>query len=174
LNPSLFSKGLELQKLFFFIIIILFLSIDFPNDISGERDKSLEKYHDILDFYYKWQEDLFDLGTHHRRELKYYLWENVSELIKTDADYMLVMPDSFDVMQVTSVFKKNRWLKFHGPVDIGQIKESIKKNPHLLLSWWRSKKYLIVSGRIKRVGLGRDAYGDTVEIHLETIHLSEE
>ena len=38
--------------------------------LNGD-DKSLERYYDILDFYYKWQEDLFDLGTHHRRELEY-------------------------------------------------------------------------------------------------------
>ncbi|PKL38111.1 MAG: hypothetical protein CVV44_13165 [Spirochaetae bacterium HGW-Spirochaetae-1] len=136
-------------------------------------DNALTNYFTLMTIYGKWREGLFGSRKYYERELWIFLTDLIHKEIETESDFILVFPESLQEKRVTCIFKYSRWLYFHGEIAVDALAPIIKKDPDLLKKWWRSGTLVTVSGRVKKFRIGRDTYGNTINIWLEKVVVKE-
>ena len=134
---------------------------------SGEKEKTaIENYYGLRRAYRLWHEGLFGSRKYNYYRLREYLDALRGKRIATPAEFHLLVPESVARPRVVCVFKTCRWLKIKGRLDRKALVPLIKKDPTLLKRWWRSRRLISVSGRLRKYRLTRDAHGDVIELWL--------
>lgn len=120
-----------------------------PSDAYAESDDSA-RFIALHEHYLNWRDGLFGSRGYHRRVLNDHLVGLLGKSVKTGYDYYLESPVKADNTRLRFVLFHGSWLYLDGKVSKESIREVVGDDPSILLSWWRSRKLLSVSGRIKR------------------------
>jgi hypothetical protein len=104
----------------------------------------------LHEHYLNWRDGLFGSRGYHRRVLYDHLVGLLGKSVKTGYDYYLESPVKADDTRLRFVLFHGSWLFLDGKVSKESIREVVGDDPSILLSWWRSRKLLSVSGKIKR------------------------
>ena len=159
----------------FFIIYSCCLLIYPQSNLLFASDGSTESvmnYLKLRKIYSKWKEGLFGSRKYNERLLKEFLHNLIYKEIKTDYSYAFASPYGARDRDIKCRFSYCQWLIFHGKIDLKGLEKILNNDKTAIKRWWRSKKLLSVSGKVMKFRLGRNRYGDTVEIYLEKIVLS--
>jgi hypothetical protein len=136
---------------------------------ASEINEAQRNYLQIKEYYSKWQIGLFGSSRAYLRKLKSHLAGIIGKRIETDKSFIIESPGSPVDKKLVCKLLECRWLKLHGMVDVHELKELVEKDRTLVNRWWRSGLLFTVSGRVRKFRIGRDSYGDTVELFLEII-----
>ncbi len=139
---------------------------------AKEAPQRVKNYLKLHDMFVKWQDGFFGSRKSSRRLLYMYLVDLIGQEIETGYNYYLVCDGDLENKKVKSKFRDERWLNFHGPVDISELENIARKDPTILKKWWRSKVLVSVSGKIRKFRIGKDRSGDTIELYLTKIKVS--
>ncbi len=178
-----FSKVLRIFIFIFFFLsagpgfVELILEILPDNDcVAGRADaaqisEAQQNFLDIKEYYAKWQIGLFGSSRAYLTKLKSHLVSIIGKRIETDRSFIIESPGSFTEKKVVCKLKECRWLKLHGFVDVDNLKELVEKDRSIIKKWWRSGLLFTVSGKVRKFRIGRDSFGDTVELYLDVIKI---
>ncbi len=136
---------------------------------ASEINEAQENFLKIKKYYTRWQIGLYGSSRAYLRKLKSHLLSIIGKRIETDRSYIIESPASHIDKKVICKLRECRWLKLHGMVDVAELKELVKKDGTLVNRWWRSGMLFTVSGRVRKYRIGRDSYGDTVELYFYKI-----
>lgn len=120
-----------------------------PSAAYAESDDSA-RFIALHEHYLNWRDGLFGSRSYNRRVLNDHLVGLLGKSVKTGYDYYLESPVKADDTRLRFVLFHGSWLYLDGKVSKESIREAVGDDPSILLSWWRSRKLLSVSGRIKR------------------------
>ena len=150
-------------------VLVLFL----PALAGREATPGENNYFALKNLYTKWHEGLFGSRNYYKRELYMFCVDLIDRDIETEPDYILLSPESIHEKSILCRLPHARWLYIHGPVDVRELRQVIKKDPLLLKNWWRSGRLLKAAGKVRKFRLSRDRYGDTVDLWLHRVTVSE-
>jgi hypothetical protein len=135
----------------------------------SEMNEAQKNFLLIKEYYTRWQIGLYGSSRAYLRKLKSHLVRTIGKKIETDKSYIIESPGSHIDKKIVCKLRECRWLKIHGMVDVSELKELVEKNRTLVNTWWRSGMLFSVSGRVRKFRIGRDSFGDTVELYLQII-----
>ncbi len=138
---------------------------------AAQISEAQQNFLDIKEYYAKWQMGLFGSSRAYLRKLKSHLISIIGKRIETDRSFIIESPGSVSEKKVVCKLKECRWLKLHGFVDADNLKELVEKDSRIVRKWWRSGLLFTVSGKVRKFRIGRDSFGDTVELYLEVIKI---
>jgi hypothetical protein len=154
----------------------------FKNSICAEPsgkpvpDNSKEAYNNYITLrklYFKWNKGLLKSKRHYKRVITKHLISIIGKEILTDYDYALISPEGRYEKELSCNLLLGRWLQVKGDIQQETLIKIVEKKPELLTKWWRSKKLLSVSGRLKDFSLDSDPLGEVIIIHLKDIKVKE-
>jgi hypothetical protein len=159
------------RNLFIPLFLLLLLST-LGGEEAPEDEKAVRRYLELQRRYTLWEEGLFGSRKAHERELRQFLLrECLGKKIRTAADYRLASPESITDPALVSPFPWSDWLRIKGPMDRQQILDVLGGDLTLLVTWWRTRRLVAVSGVVRKYRLVTDARGPAVEIVLESVTL---
>jgi hypothetical protein len=126
----------------------------------------------LRDLHTDWKDGLFGSRPNARKNLHEFLVKLIRREIKTDHSFYMVSPESLYDSMVHSVFSDEKWLRLKGRVDAESLKKVIEKDPLVLKSWWRSRRLLSVTGRVKDFRI--DDRDWTVVLFLDRMRVEEQ
>jgi len=138
----------------FVLAFVLVLSVTGINAQvgPGAADKSAEgtrNFIELHDVYLKWRDGYFGSRSHYRNHLYFLLLDMMGHRIVTGYDYCLLSPELIYEQKLRFAFYNGDWLHIEGKVNIESIKKIIGDDSSLLMTWWRSRKLVSVSGRLR-------------------------
>lgn len=116
------------------------------SDKSAEGTRNFIELHDV---YLKWRDGYFGSRSHYRNHLYFLLLDMMGHRIVTGYDYILLSPELIYERKLKFAFYNGDWLHIEGKVDIGSVKKIIGDDSSLLMTWWRSRKLVAVSGILR-------------------------
>lgn len=122
------------------------------NSGPGAADKSVEGTRNFIELhsvYLKWRDGYFGSRSHYRNYLYFLLLDMMGHRIVTGYDYCLISPELIYEQKLRFAFYNGDWLRIEGKVNIDSIKKIIGDDSSLLMTWWRSRKLVSVSGRLR-------------------------
>lgn len=123
----------------------------FLSEARAETDKKeTTNFIELHSLYMKWSSGLFGSRKYYRQKVYMHLMTLLDKYIKTGYDYYLESPEAVYDTRLRFVFYNGNWLYIEGNANKESIKEIVGDNPEMLLHWWRTRRLLSVSGRIRR------------------------
>ena len=160
---------------FLFVFFLTPLLSEVPAEKKDEKQISpVERFLYLRYIYLNWSKGLYGSRKAYEHELREYCRTLLYKKIRTEKDYILVSPGSLVKGEVVTKFKFSRWLVLTGPVDRKSLGALIKKDSGQVKRWWRTRRFLSLSGRVVWFRLTRDAYGPIVELQVDMILLHED
>jgi len=163
---------MEKRRNLFILLFLLLLTPSLSGEDVSEDEKAVRRYLELQRRYTLWEEGLFGSRKAHERELRQFLLHQcLGKRIHTSADYRLASPESIADPSLVSPFPWSDWLRIKGPIDRQQILDLLGGDLTLLVTWWRTRRLVAVSGVVRKFRLVTDARGPAVEIVLESVTL---
>lgn len=175
------------EKVVFILLILAYAAGQGFNDITrkalceeadvsnknsaSEIEDARMNYLNIKEYYIKWQTGLYGSSRVYLRKLKSHLVSIIGKKIETDKSFIIKSPGSHIDKKIVCKLLECRWLKIHGPVDVSELKELIRNDRTLINTWWRSGFLFKISGKVRKFRIGRDSYGDTVELYFSIVRV---
>ena len=150
---------------------VLFFFIFSAAIYSAEISEAEKNYLSLVEYFNKFNNIVFFPRKSDERQLRAYLNDLIGKEILTDSSFVLISPEGLYDQGVTGLIMSDRWLKISGPLDSDSVTGIIGKDTDMLKMWWRSGKFVAVSGKVKRFKLYSDAAGNLVELYLHKIKL---
>ena len=154
--------------------VLLFLINILINDshLSAQgSDTGVQNYIKLHELYIRWKEGLFGSRKYYNRIIRMYLTDLIGRQIETDDSYVLESPDHPSELKFICKFENCRWLNIHGDVDENDMKKILEEKERISREWWRKGMFVAVSGKVVKYRIGRNKFGDTVELYLDKIRL---
>ncbi|MCX7678202.1 MAG: hypothetical protein N2316_03195 [Spirochaetes bacterium] len=136
---------------------------------SEQIDEGTKNFLALHSVYIKWRDGFFGSRTHYRTQLYYMLLEMMGHRIVTGYDYVFESPELVYQQKLRFAFYGDDWLHIEGKVNKESIKKIIGNDSNLLLSWWRSKKLVSVSGILRDYRI--DDWQKKIYVILDDIHV---
>ncbi len=130
-----------------------FLSPGSAAEGDGARAKARAEYRAIEDLYYSWDRGWFGSRHYYERKLRAALLERLGARIETDANYLLIFPETLADTRFTCRLQAGGWCVVMGEVSAEALKSVGADSPAALGSWWRSGRLCSVSGTLARYAL---------------------
>lgn len=148
------------------LVTLSFVHSSEKNEKIDEGKKNFLVLHSV---YLKWRDGFFGSRTHYRTQLYYMLLEMMGHRIETGYDYVFDTPSMVYQQKLRFAFYGDDWLHIEGKVNKESIKKIIGDDSSLLLSWWRSKKLVSVSGILRDYRI--DDWQKKIYVVLENIEV---
>ena len=136
---------------------------------SGKSDAV--NFIELHTLYLKWSSGLFGSRKYYRQKIYVHLMELLDKRIKTGYDYYLESPEAVYDTRLRFVFYNGNWLFIEGKVNKDSIKAITGDNPEMLLHWWRTRRLLSVSGKIRNYRI--DDWDRKIHVVLDDLSVHE-
>ncbi len=124
--------------------------------VSCDKGLSFENYRKLHRLFRKWDDGLFGSRNYHEKELRSLLFDSIGKCVTTGFDYVYLYPEREYRKYFYCTFIHGKWLKVAGIIDAESLKEIIKDDPVLVKKWWRSGRYVSLTGKITRFRLEKE------------------
>ncbi|HPJ36889.1 MAG TPA: hypothetical protein PLT75_00450 [Spirochaetota bacterium] len=142
-----------------------------PHIFAETNKKETANFIELHSLYLKWSSGLFGSRKYYRQKMYMHLMDLLDKYIKTGFDYYLESPEAVYDTRLRFVFYNGNWLYIEGEANKESIKKITGKNPEILLHWWRSRKLLSVSGKIRRYRI--DDWDRKIHVFLDDMSVYE-
>ncbi|HPQ51944.1 MAG TPA: hypothetical protein PK253_01745 [Spirochaetota bacterium] len=142
-----------------------------PHIFAETNKKETANFIELHSLYLKWSSGLFGSRKYYRQKMYMHLMDLLDKYIKTGFDYYLESPEAVYDTRLRFVFYNGNWLYIEGEANKESIKKITGNNPEMLLHWWRSRKLLSVSGKIRRYRI--DDWDRKIHVFLDDMSVHE-
>jgi len=142
-----------------------------PHIFAENNKKETANFIELHSLYLKWSSGLFGSRQYYRQKMYMHLMDLLDKYIKTGFDYYLESPEAVYDTRLRFVFYNGNWLYIEGEANKESIKKITGNNPEMLLHWWRSRKLLSVSGKIRRYRI--DDWDRKIHVFLDDMSVYE-
>ncbi len=136
-------------------------------------DDAYENYIRLKKIHNKWNTAPFKGTRYYKSSIKKYLISIIGREITTDYNYILISPEGRYEKAVICNLYIDRGLQIKGDIKQEDLKKIVENNPSLLKNWWRSGRFLSISGRLNDFKLETDKYGELIILCLKNIKIKE-
>ena len=142
-----------------------------PAAFAENDKKETTNFIELHSLYLKWSSGLFGSRKYYRQKMYMHLMSLLDQYIKTGYDYYLESPEAVYDTRLRFVLFNGNWLYIEGNVNKESIKKITGDNPEMLLHWWRTRKLLSVSGKIRRYRI--DDWDRKIHVFLDDMSVHE-